>query len=286
MVQYDQTAYGKVTVLKDTVGIANINPFRYKGYYYDQESGMYYCHTRYFVPECGRWLNADERCFNPLSINRVNLFSFSSNYPTMLQEVNLKISEGYDTIKMVNVPIIKDEQSVNGEFNFALADVVMRTHTTVGLAPDSFTRRFWGDLSYTITNTTYKSSNHPWFYGFTDSGLENGVKVDSIGGGIKLPGGFGIEGGLNLNGNVFINAQLSNISIGVQYGVDGLSISLGADLGNGVSGAFTLSIGQGTILAIKVVVAVIALCVYAPQAVVEFGKIIVEFGSAILAFLQ
>lgn len=82
VVEYDQTAYGTVTVLKDLVGIANINPFRYKGYYYDSESGMYYCHTRYFVPEWGRWLNADDPKFlkkgNGLMLN---LYAYSGNNP-------------------------------------------------------------------------------------------------------------------------------------------------------------------------------------------------------------
>ncbi len=84
MVQYDQTAYGKVTVLKDTVGIANINPFRYKGYYYDQESGMYYCHTRYYVPEWGRWLNADSIQYVQFADSRnVCLFAFCNNDPVL-----------------------------------------------------------------------------------------------------------------------------------------------------------------------------------------------------------
>ncbi len=89
MVQYDQTAYGKVTVLKDTVGIANINPFRYKGYYYDQESGMYYCHTRYFVPEWGRWLNEDHSSkLKPKKIRDISLFIYCGNNPIMRVDYN------------------------------------------------------------------------------------------------------------------------------------------------------------------------------------------------------
>lgn len=73
VVQYKQTAYGKVTVAKDTSNLATINPFRYKGYYFDQESGMYYCHTRYFVPDWCRWLNADD-------INYIKFDSFYQNH--------------------------------------------------------------------------------------------------------------------------------------------------------------------------------------------------------------
>ena len=39
--------------------ICNINPFRYRGYYYDTESGLYWCKTRYYNPEWGRWLSPD-----------------------------------------------------------------------------------------------------------------------------------------------------------------------------------------------------------------------------------
>ena len=35
------------------------NPFRYRGYYYDNESGFYYLQTRYYDPEIGRFINAD-----------------------------------------------------------------------------------------------------------------------------------------------------------------------------------------------------------------------------------
>ena len=52
------------TITADTsgAGIANINPFRYRSYYYDTEIGMYYLQSRYYNPEVGRFINADE-CF-------------------------------------------------------------------------------------------------------------------------------------------------------------------------------------------------------------------------------
>lgn len=84
VVKYNQTAYGKVTVIQDTCGISDMNPFRYKGYYYDQESGMYYCESRYYVPEWGRWLNGDTP--NKLEILTpacMNLFGYCGNNPIL-----------------------------------------------------------------------------------------------------------------------------------------------------------------------------------------------------------
>lgn len=59
VVKYNCSAYGNVSVLQDTNGLASINPFLYKGYYFDKESGMFYCHTHYYVPDWCRWLCVD-----------------------------------------------------------------------------------------------------------------------------------------------------------------------------------------------------------------------------------
>ena len=54
---YDYDPYGKV--LSATGTLANINPLRYRGYVYDQETGFYYLQSRYYDPTIGRFLNAD-----------------------------------------------------------------------------------------------------------------------------------------------------------------------------------------------------------------------------------
>ena len=41
-------------------GLGRRNPFRFKGYYYDEELGMYYLNSRYYDPETGRFVNADD----------------------------------------------------------------------------------------------------------------------------------------------------------------------------------------------------------------------------------
>ena len=39
--------------------IGNINPIRYRGYYYDRETNLYYLISRYYDPEIGRFINND-----------------------------------------------------------------------------------------------------------------------------------------------------------------------------------------------------------------------------------
>lgn len=60
--RYTYDAWGKCTIGSDSsgVGIAAINPFRYRSYYYDTEIELYYLQSRYYNPEIGRFINADE----------------------------------------------------------------------------------------------------------------------------------------------------------------------------------------------------------------------------------
>ncbi len=82
VVKYNYKAYGECTITYNSEGIAEINPFRYKGYYYDNESGMYYCNSRYYVPEWCRWLTPDSPSFlQPESLNGMNLFAYCGNDP-------------------------------------------------------------------------------------------------------------------------------------------------------------------------------------------------------------
>ena len=76
--RYSYDAWGVPTVTLDTSDcqIATINPFRYRGYYYDKEIGLYYLQSRYYDADIGRFINADEpEIFN----NTINTVSISIN---------------------------------------------------------------------------------------------------------------------------------------------------------------------------------------------------------------
>ena len=59
------------------------NPFRYRGYYYDNESGFYYLQSRYYDPATGRFLNADDTAYIGASgtILGYSLFAYCENNP-------------------------------------------------------------------------------------------------------------------------------------------------------------------------------------------------------------
>ena len=55
------------------------NPFRYRGYYYDEESGLYYLNSRYYDPQTGRFINADSQTDNNAGLVGFNLYAYCAN---------------------------------------------------------------------------------------------------------------------------------------------------------------------------------------------------------------
>ena len=53
---YEYDAWGNVS---SSGRLAEINPLRYRGYYYDSETGFYYLQSRYYDPANRRFINAD-----------------------------------------------------------------------------------------------------------------------------------------------------------------------------------------------------------------------------------
>ena len=75
-------AYGNHKILLDTNGIGTLNPIRYRGYYYDVETGLYYIAKRYYDPETGRFISPKEiSSLSPTSINGINAYIYGNNNP-------------------------------------------------------------------------------------------------------------------------------------------------------------------------------------------------------------
>ena len=68
-------------VTTDATHIANINPFRYRSYYYDKETKLYYLNTRYYNPVWGRFINSDSLLCSNQDILSYNLYTYCSNNP-------------------------------------------------------------------------------------------------------------------------------------------------------------------------------------------------------------
>lgn len=86
---YSYDAWGKVVSVKDASGtaitssthIANVNPIRYRGYYYDTETSLYYLKNRYYDPQVKRFLNADGYVQTGDGLYDKNMFAYCLNNP-------------------------------------------------------------------------------------------------------------------------------------------------------------------------------------------------------------
>ena len=92
VVEYKYDAWGKLLsitgTLKTTLGLQN--PFRYRGYIYDEETGLYYLRSRYYNSAVGRFVNADtiQNCYG--SVLYCNLYCYCLNNPAIFVD-----SDGY-----------------------------------------------------------------------------------------------------------------------------------------------------------------------------------------------
>ena len=67
------------------------NPFRYRGYYYDEESGLYYLNSRYYDPQTGRFINAEPnvdtaKFDDGVGLHCFNVYAYCGNNPVIYKD--------------------------------------------------------------------------------------------------------------------------------------------------------------------------------------------------------
>lgn len=95
VVKYSYDAWGAIKSIIDTSssGIGKLNPFRFKGYYYDNESRLFIVGQRYYNPEFCRFIQpVDASTLTPYSINEFNMFTLEDNSPTNNFHFNIKLN--------------------------------------------------------------------------------------------------------------------------------------------------------------------------------------------------
>ena len=87
LANYAYDAWGKVTEITGNTALAEQNPIRYRSYYFDFETGFYYVSSRYYDPEIGRWINADNAIAGVGgNIRGYNLFAYCMNDPVNMSD--------------------------------------------------------------------------------------------------------------------------------------------------------------------------------------------------------
>lgn len=162
VVQYNYDAWGNHKVvdangneITSSTHIGNLNPFRYRGYYYDCETGLYFLQSRYYDPIVGRFLNRDSVNYvNSKIINGLNLYTYCLNNPVTFSIMpsynNCKgniIFENASTNKVVRSSSIvtSTASSNNPSVNHLLLE-----HYTASVIPNRLFTGVVGNISYTI----------------------------------------------------------------------------------------------------------------------------------------
>lgn len=102
--KYQYDAWGKLLKITnasgeeitDTNHIAYINPYRYRSYYYDSETKLYYLNSRYYNPEWGRFINADGIIGTDDTNTGYNLYAYVLNRP-----IDMKDSSGQFALEII-----------------------------------------------------------------------------------------------------------------------------------------------------------------------------------------
>ena len=92
VVEYKYDAWGRILSKTGTMAstLGTLNPFRYRGYVYDEETGLYYLRSRYYNPKWGRFINGD-------LIVSGNMFRYCYNcLPTLKDSTGLEPEEAFD----------------------------------------------------------------------------------------------------------------------------------------------------------------------------------------------
>ena len=139
VVKYKYDAWGNCVVDSSTTNteLANLNPFRYRSYYYDTETDFYFLKTRYYDPELGRFMTIDDISYlDPDSINGLNLYAYCLNNP-------LKYIDHFGCSVTLTILAIIGISALIGATSGAIISGV-----TYAMATETFVaREFWASVA-------------------------------------------------------------------------------------------------------------------------------------------
>ena len=99
IVTYKYDSWGALVNITDSsnINLGTINPFRYRSYYYDNETSLYYLNSRYYNPQVGRFINGDICINSNYDFISENIFVYTSN-----NYINYKDIDGYSITSILS----------------------------------------------------------------------------------------------------------------------------------------------------------------------------------------
>ena len=265
---YTYNYNGELVIDNTNYSIGNKNPFRYKSYYYDKESGLYYLNSRYYNPKIGRFITIDNiNYIDESSIYGYNLYCYCGNNPVNYKQrlvasgasVTISsISVGGFTVGGISISASgknTEALSPSKSSDFSLFGYELRTSTGWNPSPDIATS-FFGRIgfSYYVTHVQGKSGMLYAFAGSTSDVMNWMGTVYYAGVGINLFDILGVEAYLETIG-FGAKVNIGRFSIGADIDlIGGTSITFGwdTDLGDGKTrtDGFTVGVNTGCLVAV------------------------------------
>ena len=187
VVSYAYDAWGKVLSvsgsLSSTVGAAN--PFRYRGYYYDTETGWYYLNSRYYDPNVGRFLSPDvpdtlaidfenfaqynlyAYCFN----NPVNMYDDMGYWPNWLKKAVSAVA----VVVAVTVVAAVTVATAGAGTAAAVVAVGAAKGAAIGMASGAAMGAATGAVSHRVSTGSWKGSGQAALEGMGDGALSGAI---------------------------------------------------------------------------------------------------------------
>ena len=88
VVEYRYDSWGKLLSTSGSLAstLGKNNPFRYRGYVYDEETGFYYLQSRYYNPEVGRFISSDVLLSTGQGVLGHNAYAYCGNNPIVRED--------------------------------------------------------------------------------------------------------------------------------------------------------------------------------------------------------
>lgn len=178
------------TPITDQTHIAHVNPIRYRGYYYDKETGLFYVGSRYYDPEIGRFINADDVDILDGGNDHMlenNLFAYCFNNPVNMTDEDgqwpkwaTKVLIGVAVIAAVAVVTVATGGAGAGVAGFIAAGALKGA--VIGAASGAVIGGGLGAVSHRVSTGSWKGAGNAALNGAAD-GFMTGAISGAITGG-------------------------------------------------------------------------------------------------------